>query len=75
LWIQPCRQVHTLFMRYTIDVVHLDRGGRVIEVEQLSPWRLGVYRGEAASVLELAAGEAARLGLEVGARPTLVESP
>ena len=75
LWIEQCRQVHTLFMRYTIDVVHLGRDGRVIQVQRLVPWRFGMYRAAASSVLELGAGEAERLGLVVGACPTLEESP
>lgn len=58
-------------MSYPIDVVHLDRAGTVIVVRTLPPWRLGpcVWRG--VSVVELAAGEAARLGLERGAQVDL----
>lgn len=54
LWIRPCRGVHTLAMRFTIDVVYLDRAGKVVHVERnLRPWRFSPIRLKAASVLEL----------------------
>ena len=57
LWIVPCHGVHTLAMRFPIDVVYLDRERIVIHVEQgLRPWRLAAIRLLAASVLELPAG-------------------
>ena len=63
LLIAPCNSVHTVGMRYAIDVVFLDREGRVLKVcAALRPLRLAVARG-ARQVIELAAGEAARLGL------------
>jgi hypothetical protein len=72
LWLRPCNQVHTLFMRYPIDVVFLDAEERVVEAQTLQPWRLGARCWRAHSVLELAAGEAARLGLGPGTKPTLI---
>ena len=40
-WITPCRGVHTLAMRFAIDVVYLDREGTVVHLERsLPPWRL-----------------------------------
>ena len=67
LRIDRCRSVHSLGMRYPIDVVFLDAGGRVVEVAVLNPWRAVVCRA-ARDVLELASGEAARSGLVPGAR-------
>ena len=58
--------VHTHFMRFPIDVVFLDDGLQVRSIRPaLRPWRLAAARG-ASSVLELPAGECARLGLVVG---------
>ena len=58
--------VHTHFMRFPIDVVFLDPEGRVRSIRpELAPWRFASCRG-AGSVLELAAGAAARLGLAEG---------
>ena len=64
--ITPAPSIHTAFMRFPIDVLFLDREMQVLEiVEQLVPWRIASKRG-ARSVLELAGGESARLGLQVG---------
>ena len=60
------RSVHTHFMRFPIDVVFLDDGGRVVAVRRaLPPWRFAAAKA-ASSTLELAAGECARLGLAEG---------
>ncbi len=54
LWIRPCRGVHTLAMRYPIDVLYLDRANIVVHViANLQPWRFAPVRLQAASVLEL----------------------
>ncbi len=58
--------VHTMFMRFPIDVVFLDRELCVLSVrEAVPPWRAVKQRG-ATWTLELAAGEAARAGIEPG---------
>jgi uncharacterized membrane protein (UPF0127 family) len=67
LWIAPCRGVHTMGMRFAIDVIALDDEGRVIDcVEDMSPWRLRLPRRGPAGVLELAAGTLAAAGTRVG---------
>jgi uncharacterized protein len=54
LWIVPCRGVHTLAMRFPIDVVYLDSNRFVVHMAyNLKPWRLGRISFEARSVLEL----------------------
>ncbi|MDZ7595448.1 MAG: DUF192 domain-containing protein [Thiobacillus sp.] len=66
LLLVPCASVHTAFMRYSIDVVFLDRAGKIRRiVPRLVPWRTAAFPG-AYQTLELAAGEAARLGLQAG---------
>ena len=66
--LQPASSVHTWFMRFPIDVVFLDREMSVVRVvPRLGPWRW-VARRRAAAVLELAAGESERRGIEVGHR-------
>jgi hypothetical protein len=60
--------VHTFFMRFPIDVVFLSRDGEVLKVAQALPaWRMAGAR-RARVVLELAADEAERRGISVGAR-------
>jgi uncharacterized membrane protein (UPF0127 family) len=64
--LRPAGSIHTLFMRFAIDVVFLDREGRVLKVaEAVAPWRFAAARGTR-SVLELRAGEAARRGVTAG---------
>ncbi len=63
---RPAGSIHTLFMRFAIDVVFCDRELRVIGVEpDLRPWRMAGRRGTKV-VVELAVGAAA--GLEPGDR-------
>jgi uncharacterized membrane protein (UPF0127 family) len=67
LWIAPCRGVHTMWMRFAIDVVALDDEGRVIDcVEDMAPWRLRLPRWGTAGVLELAAGTLSAAGTRIG---------
>ena len=69
LWIRPCRGVHTLAMRFPIDVVYLDRAGTVVHVEHnLQPWRFSPIRMQAASVLELPSHTLARTETTLGDR-------
>jgi uncharacterized protein len=66
--IRPANSIHTWFMRSVIDAVFLDRDLVVVDVAaDVKPWRLAARRGSR-SVLEVAAGESARRGIERGAR-------
>ena len=69
LWIVSCRGVHTLGMRYQIDVVFLDARGVVVGIlEGFPPNRVGrVYR-DARGALELRAGTLAATGTAPGDR-------
>jgi uncharacterized membrane protein (UPF0127 family) len=72
--LRPCPSVQTFFMRFPVDVVFLSRDGEVLKiVENLRPWRSAGAR-RAHATLELAAGEAARVGIAVGDR-LVTESP
>ncbi len=66
--LRPGWSIHTAFMRFPIDAVFLDADQVVIKVEhEIGPWRTVSCRG-AREVVELAAGECRRRGLEVGDR-------
>jgi uncharacterized protein len=68
LLIRPSFSIHTLFMRFPIDVVFLDKSGSVVDVVgRLKPWRAAT-RVRARAVLELAAGEAERVTVRIGER-------
>ncbi|MBN2056848.1 DUF192 domain-containing protein [bacterium] len=59
LWIVPCGSVHTLCMRFAIDILYLDKQGRITRiVRELKPWRLSFGVRRSWSVLELPAGGA-----------------
>ena len=65
--LRPCRSVHTCFMRFLIDILFLDFSGRVLAVrESIVPFRLCVGPAGAAQVVELSAGTADRMGIEIG---------
>jgi uncharacterized protein len=67
LWIRPCKGVHTLAMRFPIDVVYLNRAGTVVHVEHnLQPWRFSPVRMQAVSILELPSHTVARTGTALG---------
>lgn len=72
--IDPCGSVHMFFMRFTIDIVFLDRQDRVVKiVHQLRPWRLAVGGRRAHRTLELPAGSVALTGTAVGDQLTYAD--
>ena len=67
LLLPHCRSVHTLGMRFTIDVAFLDRHGRVVGLKApMRRWRIGRMRLRARQVLEAEAGTFDRWNLAVG---------
>ena len=62
------RAVHTVGMRFTLDVAYLDADGRVVEVRRMPPFRIGLPRRRARSVIEAEAGAFERWALRVGDR-------
>ncbi|MHB1057448.1 MAG: DUF192 domain-containing protein [Rhodanobacter sp.] len=74
LWLTPCSGVHTFGMGYPLDVVVLDRGGRVLECrESLPPWRMW-QRAGAWHTVEMAPGGIAALAPAAGEEWTWRES-
>jgi uncharacterized membrane protein (UPF0127 family) len=73
LLLTPAPSIHTAFMRFAIDALFLDKNLQVLRIaERLAPWRAAFQR-RARSVLELPAGEAARVGVRVGDRLALLD--
>lgn len=67
LWIIPSHGIHTLGMRFAIDVIFLNRNRSVVHTHQnLRPWRVSRVITKARSVLELPPGTIARTQTEVG---------
>jgi uncharacterized membrane protein (UPF0127 family) len=77
LVIAPCNAVHTFFMRFPIDVLFVDRHGRVLRVaREVPPWRLAAA-WRAFAVIELAAAAAGDItvGDQVGLRAMQAAAP
>ena len=67
LWIVPSRGVHTLGMKFPIDVLYLDTNKRVVHVERnLKPWRVARVSVRTVSVLELPGDSLKSNGTTVG---------
>lgn len=66
LIIAPARAVHTVGMRFAIDVAYCDRDLRVRSVRTMRPWRLGLPRLRSHIVIEAAAGAFDRWALTAG---------
>ncbi|HEX5227128.1 MAG TPA: DUF192 domain-containing protein [Bryobacteraceae bacterium] len=59
LWITPCEGVHTVGMKFPIDVLFLDKRRKVVKIRAAMPrWRMSACLW-AHSVLELPSGMAA----------------
>lgn len=67
LYLEKTNSIHMCFMRFAIDAVYFDGEGRVVKVvPHLAPW-LGLSAClRAKGCLEMKAGEANRLGIQVG---------
>ncbi len=75
LWISPCGSVHTCFMRFSIDLLFLDRDLRVKGQRRcVKPYRMVLGPPGSHSVLELPAGRLDRLGCEIGQQLTIFEA-
>ena len=80
LYLAPCTSIHMMFMRFAIDAVYVTEsadGTLTIEkiVMHLRPWLGLSICPKAHGVIELAAGEAERLGLTVGQLMVLTPPP
>jgi uncharacterized protein len=66
LVLRPCRWVHTIGMRFPIDVAFVSDDGVVVKTMQMHQRRVGVPVWRARVVIEAEAGAFARWGLRVG---------
>lgn len=73
IWLARTRSVHTLGMRFPIDVAHVDASGTVVRTRTMVPGRIGRPVRRATAVLEAEAGAFARWGLAVGSVVEVVE--
>ena len=74
LVLRPCRQVHTIGMRFTIDVAFCTRDGRVLRVVTMPPGRVSRVVWRARFVVEAAAGSFEDWGVRRGTVVVVRES-
>jgi protein-S-isoprenylcysteine O-methyltransferase Ste14/uncharacterized membrane protein (UPF0127 family) len=69
LLLQPCHGIHTFAMNYPIDVLFLDKTGRIVQIiHGLKPNAVAKARTGTDSVLELAPGTAEACHFRIGQR-------
>ncbi len=66
LLLTPCNSIHTFFMKFSLDIIFLNRGGTIVKmIESLTPWKVsGCWASTA--VLEVSAGLISNTGLQIG---------
>jgi uncharacterized protein len=68
LVLRPCRSVHTLGMKFPLDVAYCDADMTVVRVARMGRHRLGVPVWRSRTVIEAEAGAFARWNLRPGDR-------
>ena len=66
LWIAPCEAVHTIGMKFPIDVLFLDKKRKILKIKNEMPRARMAVCLRAHSVLELPSGMAAAMQTVVG---------
>lgn len=66
LLIPDCRQVHTFFMNYPIDIIFLDSKNKILKIQTLSPWKISAWLSKAKKVIEVPEGFAKKKKLKIG---------
>ena len=57
LLIYPCQQIHTYFMKFTIDCLFIDKKYQVVQIiEGLKPWKISKKTPAGWGVIELPEG-------------------
>lgn len=75
LLLRPAAAVHTLGMRFSIDVAFCDADLVVLETVMMPRWRLGRPRPSARAIVEAEAGAFARWRLQPGDALEVAEGP
>lgn len=70
LWLEPCNSIHTIGMKYPLDLIYLDRYNMVCRLsENVKSWRMR-FCLKAKVTMELAAGSIKDLNVQLGDRFT-----
>src|SRR5258708_31112117 len=74
VWIEPCNGIHTVGMRFPIDVVMLDRRGDVMGIlRNVPPFRIIRSKRGWMGTVEIYPGELGSEDVEIGDRLRLAE--
>lgn len=61
------KSIHTLFMKFPLDVVYVDKNHKVVRADiNMMPYRLGPFVVQSAYVVEMPVGTIANTATEVG---------
>lgn len=64
--ITPCNSIHTFFMRYSLDILFIDKNFKIVKaIYGLAPWRMTWIYFKSRHVLEMKAGTMKK-GLNAG---------
>jgi uncharacterized protein len=67
LWIKPCNNIHTFFMKFTIDCVFVNKNNKVEKVfSQVVPFRIKGPVWKANSVIEFSEGFIEKWNIQAG---------
>jgi len=67
LWIRPCNNIHTFFMKFTIDCIFVNRSNVIQKIyPRVGPFRIAGPVWKANSVLEFPEGTAEKWNLKIG---------
>lgn len=57
LLLEPCKSIHNFFVRFSIDVLFLDKNNKIVAIiHSFKPWRITKFYFKAQKVLELKSG-------------------
>lgn len=67
IWLIPCKQVHTFWVRFPLSIWVLDKDTRLITLfDNLQPWTISPYTKLGCSILEFPSGWGAKSEIEIG---------
>jgi uncharacterized membrane protein (UPF0127 family) len=67
LYLNPCRSIHTCFMRFPIDIIFLDHHFHVVKLTyNLRPWRLALGPSSTQGIIEIPSGNGAIATIRIG---------
>jgi uncharacterized membrane protein (UPF0127 family) len=73
LWIRPCNSIHTIGMKFPIDVLFLDKENMIVTLKKnILPNRISGLYMKAVSVLELPAGTLTATDTQAGDKIEIV---